>query len=189
MLKHISLITNNEMKFRNSQRALKKFGIEVEQEKMEVPEIQSSDVKQIAEFSAKYAGNLINKTTIKIDVSFEIRALNGFPGPFVKYVNQWLSPEKILRLMENEKDRYAQFVDCVSLYEPEILKSVNFISITPGCISKSISGNKGWGIDKIFIPDGKTKTLACYSDEEKEGIWNQTHWFQLGEYLQKLKET
>ena len=69
------------------------------------------------------------------------------------------------------------------------LRVFNFISITPGCISKSISGNKGWGIDKIFIPDGKTETLACYSDEEKEGIWNQTHWFQLGEYLQKLKKT
>ena len=81
MLKHISLITNNEMKFRNSQRALKNFGIEVEQVKMEVPEIQSSDVTQIAEFSVKYAGNLINKTTIKIDVSFEIRAFKRFSWP------------------------------------------------------------------------------------------------------------
>ena len=188
MTGHLFLITNNEIKFKNSQNALKKYGIEVEQVKMDVPEIQSSDVTQIAEFSAKYAGDLINTTTIKIDVSFEIRALNGFPGPFVKYVNQWLSPDKIIRLMENEKDRYAQFIDCVSLYDPERHESVNFISITSGCISDRVRGNNGWGMDKIFIPDGKPETLACYSDEEKKGIWNQAHWQQLGVHLQKLNE-
>ena len=188
MFKHLSLITNNDMKFKNSQRVLKKFDIEVEQVKMAVPEIQSEDVTQIAEFSAKYAGDLLNKTTIKVDVSFEINALNGFPGPFVKYINQWLSPEKILCLMENEKDRTALFVDCVSFYEPEGQRCINFVSKTPGLISENVQGDNGWGVDKIFIPEGCSQTLACFSEEEKQGIWNQAHWQQLGLHLQKLTD-
>ena len=188
MTETLSLITNNELKFRNSQKVLRKYGIEVIQNKMDVPEIQSFEVNQIAEFSANFAGDRLNTRLIKTDVAFEIRALNGFPGPFVKYVNQWLSPEKILQIMENEKDRYAQFVDCVALYNPEGRESISFVSVTPGYISDKSDGQNGWGVDRIFIPEGRLKTLACYSDEEKEKIWNQANWQQLVQYLQQMKD-
>jgi non-canonical purine NTP pyrophosphatase (RdgB/HAM1 family) len=185
----LCLITNNELKFRNAHRVLKKFDIEVIQIEMDVPEIQSTSVKQIAEFSAKYAGDRLKTRLVKTDVAFEIRALNGFPGPFVKYVNQWLAPEKIIQLMENEKDRYAQFVDCITLYEPERQENTSFISITPGYIAEDISGLNGQGIDRIFIPEGRNKSLACYSEEEKEGIWDQIQWQQLAEYLHSGKNS
>ena len=183
MIEQLYLLTNNDMKLENAKNALLRHGIFIEQLKMIVPEIQSADVSEVAEFSARYAGEKLSKPVIKVDVAFEIRALNGFPGPFVKYINQWLTPEKILQLMENATDRYAQFVDCVSLYEPNSQCCRSFISNTPGRISDDICGENGWGIDKIFIPDGYDKTLASYSDEEKAEIWKGTHWRQLAEYL------
>lgn len=183
MIDHVFLVTTNEMKFENAQYVLKKYGVNVKQVKMDLPELQSVDITQIAAYSAKYAGERLNAPTVKIDVAFEIRTLRGFPGPFVKYINQWLSPEKILQLMAFEEDRYAQFVDAVSFFTPGH-ECVSYRSTTPGQISFSVEGKNGWGIDKIFVPDGYSKTLASLTDEEKRGVWNQSHWDQLGLYLQ-----
>ena len=183
MIRAVYLITKNPVKLSNAKNVLKNYGIEVRQVEMDVPELQSSDVTQVAEYSARHAGNNINQLVVKLDVAFEIRALNGFPGPFVKYVNRWLSPEKILQLMENENDRYAKFVDCVALYEPDTQQCRSFISQTGGRIADEIRGQYGWGIDKLFIPDGCSQTLASYSDSEKLKICNQSHWQQVAEYL------
>lgn len=183
MIDHVFLVTTNEMKFENAQYVLKKYGVSVEQVKMDVPEVQSADITQVAAYSAKYAGERLNAATLKIDVAFEIRTLGGFPGPFVKYINQWLSPEKILCLMAPEEDRYAQFVDAVSFFAPGH-ECVSFLSTTPGQISRTVEGENGWGIDKIFVPDGYSKTLASMTDEQKREVWNHSHWDQLGLYLQ-----
>lgn len=85
--------------------------------------------------------------------------------------------------MASEEDRYAQFVDAVSFYAPDH-ECVSFLSTTPVQISHGVEGENGWGIDKIFLPDGYSKTLACLTDEQKRGVWNQFHWDQLGLCLQ-----
>lgn len=45
-----------------------------------------------------------------LDAGFAINVLNRFPGTFVKYVNNWLSEEKILTLLGGKDDRSAYFL-------------------------------------------------------------------------------
>ena len=181
----ITFITGNQKKVQSAQSALSKFDINVLQEKLETPEIQDKNIQKIAEFSVKFAAEKLNKPVIKVDVGFEIESLNGFPGPFSKFVNEWLTPEKILRLLDGEQNRKARFTDVVAYCEPG-KESVSFIAITNGVLDMSVSGDNGWGLDKIFIPEGYSVTLANLTDEERVKVWNVEHWQNLAKYLVKI---
>ncbi|MBU1200642.1 hypothetical protein KJ953_03905 [Patescibacteria group bacterium] len=54
-------------------------------------------------------------------------------------------------------------------------------------IAEKVSGENGWGMDKIFIPKGVNKTKAELSDEERIGVCNKGHWEQLMEFVCKNK--
>jgi len=182
----ITFITGNPKKVQSAQAALDRFGIKVLQEKIDTPEIQERDIKKVAEYSAKFAADSLKKGVVKVDVGFEIEALNGFPGPFSKFINEWLMPEKILKLLDGEKNRSAKFIDVVAYCEPN-KESISFVAETKGVIATAPSGENGWGIDKLFIPRGYKVTLASLPDEERVKVWNTEHWQNLAQYLTKGK--
>lgn len=181
----VTFITGNQKKVQSAQEALKSYGIQIVQEKVETPEVQDKNVRRVAEYSAKYAAEKTKKNVIKVDVGFEIEALNGFPGPFSKFINDWLPPEKILKLLEGETNRKAKFVDVVAYCEPS-QEPVSFVAETMGTISEKGNGDNGWGLDKVFIPDGHQVTLASLPDEKRVKVWNQGHWRELARYLNNL---
>lgn len=182
----ITFITGNAKKVQSAQAALDPFGIKVLQEKIDTPEIQDKDIRRVAEFSARFAANELKKPVIKVDVGFEIEVLNGFPGPFSKFVNEWLSPEKVLKLLDGETNRKAKFIDVVAYCEPS-KEPISFIAETYGIISDKSSGENGWGIDKIFVPKDYKVTLASLPDEKRVKVWNTDHWKNLAQYLTKGK--
>ena len=178
----ILFITGNQKKVQSAQAALEHFGIKVIQEKLDTPEIQDKNIRNVAEYSVKFAADKLNKAVIKVDVGFEIEALNGFPGPFSKFINEWLSPEKILKLLEGETNRRAKFIDVVAYCEPG-KQAMSFMAESRGSIDSQPSGNNGWGIDKIFIPDNYKNTLASLPDTERLKVWNGNHWKDLAHFL------
>jgi XTP/dITP diphosphohydrolase len=174
--------TGNGLKFKYARLRLEKFGLQLEQVHVDVPELQSTDVRAVAEYSARFAGELLGAAVIKTDVSFEIDALNGFPGPFIRFINQWLTPEQMLSMLKDEMNRRARFVDTVALYEPG-RGCTSFLSVTAGSMAGQPEGQNGWGIDRIFVPDGHFRTIAAMSDDEKIAMWDHSHWEQMGQYL------
>ncbi len=180
----ITLITRNAKKVQSAQVAMSSHGIKVLQEKLDTPEIQDKNIDKVAEFSAKFAADELGKAVIKVDVGFEIEALSGFPGPFSKFINEWLPPEKVLRLLEGEENRNAKFIDVVAFSEPG-KDPVSFRSETIGKISYQSSGNNGWGIDKIFIPKGYKCTLASLENDKRVKVWNTDHWKKLAHFIKK----
>lgn len=184
----ITLITGNKTKLKNANLNLNQFGIKVEGKDIDTPEIQSDNPEVIAEYSAKYAYNIVHKPVIKMDVSFEIDCLKGFPGPFVKFINQWLDPKDILKMVASSKNRHARFIDIVSYFDGKKNQTKNFKMVREGTLSAKPCGENGWGIDKIFIPDGFNKTLAELSDVERASVWGNDHWRNLASYLKSLKE-
>lgn len=181
---NITFITGNSKKVESAQNTLGVFGINVLQEKIETPEIQDTDICKVAEYSAKFAAEKLNKIVIKVDVGFEIEFLNGFPGPFSKFINEWLSPEQILKLLGNSQNRNAKFIDVVAYCEPG-KDPISFLAETKGTIATEASGENGWGLDKIFIPFEHKVTLASLSDPERIKVWNTDHWINLAHYLIK----
>ena len=139
-MKTIYLITTNKDKFAIAKEKATPYLVSVKQKKMETPEIQSREVKEVAEFSAEYAANLLQMPVIVTDAGLSIKALKGFPGPFVKYTNQWFSASDYLQLMKGKKNRRVEWVEVISFCEPG-KKPKSFASTSKGKLALKSSGS------------------------------------------------
>lgn len=101
----ILYVTGNPAKLRTAQNFLQGMGIEVEQKTVEIDEIQSDSIEKISLDKAKKSFEILQQPLIVNDSGWFFLGLNGFPGPFMKYVNDWFSGENFLDLTRNLKDR------------------------------------------------------------------------------------
>lgn len=173
------------MKFEIAQTYFKKLSGDYEliQYAMDTPEIQDESVIEIARQSAIWAAKETGKPCIKMDVGFFITTLNGFPGPFIKYVNDWLTQDDFLKLMEGKDDRSAYFEDATAIGYPDGTSGVfslkNHGSIA---ISKDPINNR-WPVNLLFIPLDHERTLGSMSDDDQNKYWGDGNWPKLIEFL------
>ncbi len=182
----VTYVTGNWSKVLSAKKILEPLGIEVDNVKMETKEIQADSVSEIAKHSAKEASEKLKCAVLKNDTGLFIEALNGFPGPYTHYVDEKLKEDGILKLLENEENRNACFIEAFAYCEYG-KEPVVFESVTKGKIAKEKSGTYGWSWDFIFIPFGKEKTLANYPDEKRCLLWDTSAYQKLADYL-KNKE-
>ena len=179
----IYYVTGNDLKVKLAKSILEKRGVEVIQEDIDTPEIQSLDCKEVAEYSAKYAADLLNKPVMKNDSGICIDELKGFPGALTKYVEPTITAEGFIRLLEGKTNRNCHWVEVIAYCEPGG-EPVVFEGITKGTIDTKKSGTYGWSWDFVFIPEGETKTLGCFPDDERWDFWSQDAYKRLAEYLE-----
>lgn len=98
-------ITGNINKVQTAKLYLKQFQIEIESKKLDLIEEQSDSVEEVAISKAAQAFEILKSPLIVTDAGWFIQALNGFPGLFMKYVNQWFTSEDFLKLIEGKTDR------------------------------------------------------------------------------------
>jgi XTP/dITP diphosphohydrolase len=97
-------------------------GLNVEQISLDIDEIQGEDPKVIVEDKVRKAYQKIKKAVVVSDDSWDIPALNGFPGPYMKSLNHWFKAEDFLRLMDGINDRtvlihqYLSYFDGKNIY-------------------------------------------------------------------------
>lgn len=182
MKKTVFLVTGNPKKVEVAKHALGAFDIDVEQLAFDTPEIQSSDTEEVAKYSVKYAAEETGKAVIKGDFGMFIEVLNGFPGPFVKYINKWFTADKFVELYRNEENKKAYFIDALGYCEPG-KDPTCFISRTYGTLITAPRGDNGNMIDSLFIPDGFGKTIAELSKEESLKLWSNDRYTKLAEHL------
>jgi len=190
IMKTILFVTNNFYKFQIAKKTLRDGNLKIVQKKLEVPEIQDELVENIASFSARWASSTLRKPVIVSDGGCYIETLGGFPGPFVKYINQWLKAKDLLCIMQNKKNRRVVWKDCLAYCEPN-KKPVIFTSYFKGKLAQRAGKNTyrkkyGW-IDTLFIPDGFTKPLSEFSTKEYLEYWssskNYKSWQKLIKFL------
>jgi XTP/dITP diphosphohydrolase len=133
--------------------------------KLDLLEIQSLSVEKVVAFKAKQAFEKIGSPVAVSDSGLEIRSLNGFPGALVKYVNETIGQEGILKLLEDKNNRAAFFVAAIAYYDADEGLKI-FIERDEGVISYKPKG-EGWHFDRIFIPKGETCTWAEIGRNEK----------------------
>ncbi len=178
----IFLVTGNSKKVEIAKFALAKYEIDVEQLEIETPEIQSSDTEEVAKYSVRYAANETGKTVIKGDFGMGIELLNGFPGPFVKFINKWFNAKQFASLYREEINPQAYFIDSLGYCEPGE-EPVCFSTKTFGLLITEPRGENGNMVDSIFIPNGYEKTIAELSKEESVKLWANDRYDQLANYL------
>lgn len=126
-----------------------------------------------AQLKAEAVHRFAHTTCFADDSGLEVSALHGAPGIYsARYAG---SPsdsnkniQKLLSELKDITDRRARFVCVLCLiYEG---KEWFFEGEISGTISNLYSGNKGFGYDPVFIPDGYQKTFAELEPEEKNKI-------------------
>ena len=183
-MKTITYVTGNWAKIESAKKALEPLGFKIDNVKMEIPEIQADDVVDVAKYSSQLAASKLNKPVLKNDSGLFIKALKGFPGVYTHYIDDTITEDGLLKLMEKVENREAYLKEALAYCEPG-KEPIIFEGITKGRIALEKSGIFGWGLDFIFIPEGETKTLGCFPDQERWNFWCQDAYKELAKYLEK----
>jgi len=112
-MKTILFATTNDRKIREAQAACKQFGIIIKQIKLDIDEIQSHNPQIIAKRKAQTAYSLIQKPVVITDTYWNIPALRGFPGGYMKDIAKWFRPEDFLSLVKNKSDKRISFTESI----------------------------------------------------------------------------
>jgi len=180
-IKEIIIGTNNDGKYREIcdllPKKIKKFSIK--EFKISGPEESGKNFEENSMIKASYFSKKTNLVCLSDDSGLEIDLLNGAPGI---YSARWSGiknnfNEAIKKVFEEmskikkdwKNDRKARFVCCLSLFWPNG-KSYSSRGIVKGKISAKKKGNKGFGYDPIFMPNGYNKTFGEMEPKLKMSI-------------------
>ena len=153
-------ITGNKGKFEEVKAVIpgvKKLDIDL-------PEIQSLDSQAIIAEKMKAAFEHQEGQFIVEDNSLVLEGMNGLPGPLIKWFLKSIGNKGIVKLSEIFGSKAETMV--VIGYA----KDKDNIEYFEGIISGTIvpqRGDKGFGWDPIFLPDGYEKTFGEMEMEEK----------------------
>lgn len=114
--------------------------------------------------------DMTGKDCFSEDSGLEIDALDGKPGVLsARYAGEQKNSadniDKVLKEMDGKNNRRASFRTVLSL----ILngREYQFEGIQSGVILGEIKGDKGFGYDPIFLPDGATRSFGEMELSEK----------------------
>lgn len=189
-------ITSKPDKVRVLQGYLQKVGVacQVSLCEEDIPEPQGRSIIDIAEKKALLAYRQLRQPVVVEDSGFYIDALNGFPGPYVKYALDTLGIEGITKLMADKEERGCRFVSAVSLVdvngklhtfidESSAIGSVADVPAETKQEQQSI-------VSRLFIPEGFDKPIAAMTPTEINAYWAQKGSFsamsQLAEALPNI---
>jgi len=185
-MKKLVFATNNSHKLEEVRAMLEEAGPEVAS-RYEI--LSLSDIGcdvDIPENGMTFADNALRKAEyVKVhynidcfadDSGLEVRALGMEPGVrSARYAseegfdhNNEANTEKLLRNMEHVKERQAQFRTVIVLLMDGFKEE--FEGICRGEITRKPIGNKGFGYDPVFMPEGHTVTFAEMAMEDKNAI-------------------
>ena len=164
----LSVVTTNDGKFREFSSALLSPGIQLERMNISYPEVQSDRLEDVVSFGIDWLSGRLSCSFVIDDSGIFIDHLHGFPGVFSAYALKSLGLNGIMKLMADATSRGAQFKTVLGLYHEG--KRTLFEGVCKGSISTTIRGKGGFGYDPLFIPEGRSKTFAEMSMEEKNAI-------------------
>lgn len=104
-MRQLAYATSNKVKFNTAVQLCKPFQVTLQQVTVDISEIQGSDGLIIARDKAQRTYDALQQPLIISDDSWIIPGLQGFPGPYMKYMNQWFSETDWARLVQPLKDR------------------------------------------------------------------------------------
>lgn len=187
MIERLVLASQNSDKISEMQALLQPLGIEV---------LSTNDFPQLEEViedqdslegnavkKARYVAQMTGLPALSDDTGLEVDALDGAPGVYsARYAGENASYRdnlrKLLKEMENQPTRSAQFRTVAALVNDSSF--FTFEGVCKGEILTEERGEKGFGYDPVFKPEGFSKTFAELDVDTKNQISHR------GRAIQKL---
>lgn len=114
----VTFVTGNDEKFAIAAASASAHGFTLEHASLDIDEIQGENSETIALDKAEKAFQILQKPIVINDDSWEIPGLNGFPGPYMKSVSQWFTPQDFINLTRGLEDKRAMLVQFI-VYQDE----------------------------------------------------------------------
>lgn len=168
MSSNVTFITGNQSK---ADYLSNFIGHQIDHIKLNLDEIQSTNLKEIAEHKVRQAYEVLKQPVVIEDVALEFHALGNLPGPFIKFFVDQMPLDVICSMIPVGSTRKATARCVIAYFDGSELQL--FESSLDGQIAFQPAGNNGFGWDKIFIPHNHTVTKASLSDTEYQKTYLQ----------------
>ena len=177
-------VTGNQSKFENAKNLMKSFGIEIEQDDLYIQEIQSDSAEEITTDKAQKAFEILKKPLFVNDASWIIPALNGFPGPYMKYINEWFVPQDFINLTSGRENRQVILRDTIVYADENFTKT--FSHDIHGTILEEAKGSGKHPSESIISLSPNGLSIA---EENKKGSFflesERKVWEEFANWLKK----
>ncbi len=173
--------TSNKSKVDVADRYLKPYGIQVERQKVDLIEIQSDSVEEVSVYKVKQAYDRVKQQLIVNDAQWSFEALNGFPGLYMKYVNDWLTPKNFTDLMEDQKNKTVIYKEAITFTNGKITKT-----FTETIKGRFLGEKRGSGLPPVCLVslrnDGKSIAESWelgIDPVDKHRVWEEfAEWYE-----------
>lgn len=164
----VVFITGNKNKVAELEQGLNKH-VKLSVLDVDLPEIQHSDVLKIVQEKCRHAFDHVGnrpevfdgsqkKIAILIeDTCLNFKALNGMPGPYVKWFLKAVGPDGLHKMLAGFEDKSAEAICTYAL-----MKASNEIVFMRGIVRGQITQPRGdsWGWDPIFEEERSRLTFG-----------------------------
>lgn len=164
-MQHITFVTGSHHKLAEMERIL---GVALNRTALDLPEIQSLDIEEVAREKATQAYGHVGGPVIVEDTALAFHALGRLPGAYIKWFIDELGFEKLCKLLPEGSDRSATVSACIAYHDGT--KIHTFIGSCEGAIAEHPRSGEGFGFDCIFIPEGHDKAWSELPNEVKDGM-------------------
>lgn len=178
------LASHNPGKLREIDDLVQPFGLEVVSAGalgLPEPAEDAPDFAGNARIKALAAAEASGEPALSDDSGFCVAALDGAPGV---YSARWAGPDKDFRpamervnmMLSDATDRRAWFVAALCLAWPDS-GTATFLGRVDGHVAWPPRGDRGFGYDPIFQPDGQGLTFGEMLPEEKHPVSHRARAF------------
>jgi non-canonical purine NTP pyrophosphatase (RdgB/HAM1 family) len=185
-MRHLLFATGNARKIQEANETLKLYDITVQPVSVDIDEIQHADSAEIVKAKARAAYEVTHQPVAVSDTSWEIPALGGFPGGYMKDVATWFQAEDWLSLMVRHDDKTIYCHEHVAYFDGEELK--HFVATYRGVFINEPRGRiiAGASIEQVVILYGNL-TMAEQLAQGNIASAGEVleHWKLFGEWFKE----
>lgn len=159
------LVTGNRNKVLEAERIVR---TSFDNAPLDLPEIQSLSLSEVLEAKAREAYSRIERPVVVEETGLFLDAMNGFPGPLVKWMLEAVGPVGIAEACRGLGDSGAQARCALAFFDGDRLLVAE--GETRGHLVTEPVGEHGFGWDPVFVPEGFDRTYAQLTPDEKDTV-------------------
>lgn len=179
----VLFVTGNANKFYEASTICATFDITLVQQEINLDEIQHHDAIEITKAKIDAAWSVTKKPTVVNDSSWNIPALGGFPGGYMKDVTAWLSTADFALLLSDKKDKRIFLHETVA-YKDDTT-TLFFTHNRLGHFVKKPAGQAPPTFARLVEMEGEGMTISQVFDR---GNWQTSardrykHWYDFAQW-------
>jgi non-canonical purine NTP pyrophosphatase (RdgB/HAM1 family) len=166
MFSKLKFVTGNPNKVKEAGEIL---GLDLDSVHVDgVFEIQSPNLDEVVRHKAHQAYSVLQCPVMVEDSGLVFHAWNGLPGALIKWFEETVNCQGMLKMVRDFDDRGATAICCFAVYDGKTMRVAR--GEVNGTLADTIRGDNGFGWDVIFIPEGYECTYGEMPASEKNAI-------------------